>query len=270
MLKNKKIKVLLFLALVVMILTFTGCANTNNNSSQDETGLQKDVTELDKIKEKGVIVMATSPDYPPFETVDDAGNVVGFDIDLANEIAKELGVEIDLKEMSFGTIIDAVRNGQVDIGISGFSITPDRLESVDMTDPYLIGGQVIVTTSDSGVNGPEDLNGEKVAVGMGSTCEKAAMTIEGAEVVSLDDFNLGFVMLENGSVKAVVADISVANDYIEKNDNFVIAGEPLTYEETAIVVKKGNDDLTEALNKIIKELKENGKIDELKSKWEIQ
>lgn len=270
MFKNKKIKIMTVLALAIMLFAFTGCANTNDSGNSDKTDSQKEATAWNKIKEKGVIVMATSPDYPPFETVDDNGNVVGFDIDLAYEIAKELGLEIDLKEMSFETIITAVQNGQVDIGVSGFSITPERLESVDMTDPYLVGGQVILTTKDSGINGPEDLNGEKVAVGMGSTCEQAAMTIEGAEVMSLDDYNLGFVMLKNGSVKAVVADISVAKDYKAKNNNFVIVGEPLTYEETGIVIKKGNDDLTEALNNAIKKLQDNGKIDEIKSKWGVQ
>lgn len=258
---NKKIKQIMGIVLMmVMIFTLTACGS---NESKEKTA-------LDKIKEKGVIVVGNSPDYPPFETINDKGEIVGFDIDMINEVAKKLGVKVEIKQMSFETIITAVQSGQVDIGVSGFSVTPERKKSVDMSNPYLVGGQVIVTTKDSGIKSKEDLKGQKVAAGMGSTCEEAAKTIEGAEVVLLDDFNMGFVMLKNGSVKANVADMSVANDYLEKEKNFVIVGEPLSYEETAVVIKKGNTELTDAINKAIEEVKKEGKIDEFKKKWGIK
>lgn len=261
---NKKTKQIISIVLILMtVFSLIGCSNSNSDTAKDKTILEK-------IQEKGVIVVGTSPDYPPFETIDDKGNIVGFDIDLADEIASTLGVKVEVKQMSFETIVTAVQSGQVDIGISCFSVTDERKENVDMSDPYLVSGQVIVTTADSGVKGVEDLKSEKVAAGLGSTCEQAANTIEGAEVVSLDDFNMGFIMAKNGTVKAVVADITVAKDYVEKDSDYVIVGEPLSYEETSVIVKKGNDALTSAINEAIAKAEESGKIDEIKKAWGVE
>jgi len=259
---NKNCKLLISILLIIaMSFTLMGCQGA-------EPAEEK--TALDLIKEKGVIVVGTSPDYPPFETIDDDGNIVGFDIDVLKEIAAILEVEVELKEMSFDTIIPAVQSGQLDIGMSCFSIDPERLENVDMTAPYLVGGQVIVSTVDSGIESAEDLNGEKVAVGIGTTGEQAAENIEGAEVVSLDNYNVGFMMLKNGSIKAVVADLPVANEYVNQDSDYVIIGEPLAYEETAIVTPKGSTELTTALSDAIEALKENGKIDTIKEAWGIE
>lgn len=264
MIKNNKKRLILMLAAILVTAIFAGCTAKKTTTTETKK------TALDKIKAAGVITMGNSPDYPPFETIDDKGNIVGFDIDVANEVAKELGVKLEVKQMSFDTIITAVQSGQVDFGMSGFSVTPERKEKVEMSAPYLIGGQVIVTTADSGIKSAADLNGQKVAVGIGSTCEKAAQTIKGAKVVSLDDFNVGFVMLKNKSVKAVVADITVAKNYAAKDSTYVIVDKPLTYEETAAITKKGNTELMKAINDAISKLDKEGKIKEFKTKWKIQ
>lgn len=263
MIKNNKKKLILMLVTVLVAAIFAGCAAKKTTTETKKTA-------LDKIKAAGVITMGNSPDYPPFETIDDKGNIIGFDIDVANEIAKELGVKLEIKQMAFDTIITAVQSGQVDFGMSGFSVTDDRKAKVEMSTPYLVGGQVIVTTTDSGIKSAADLNGQKVAVGIGSTCEKAAKTIKGADVVSLDDFNVGFVMLKNKSVKAVVADITVAKNYVAKDSTYVIVDKPLTYEETAAITKKGNAELIKAINDAISKLEKEGKIKEFKTKWKIQ
>ncbi len=274
----KKIKGLVAALLATTVLVgLTACgsntnsANTNSqveNTNDEEAIVEK--TTLEKIKENGVLTVGNSPDYPPFETIDDDGNIIGFDIDLINAVGEKLGVEVEIKEMSFDTIVEAVKGEQVDVGCSGFSITPERLESVDFSEPYLEGGQVIVTYKGSGIEAAEDLNGEQVAVGIGSTCEEAAETIDGAEVMSLDGFAEGFVMLQNQAIKATVADITVAQDYIAQNDNLVIVGEPLTVEKTAVVIRKGNEDLVAEISKAITELKEDGTIDQLKEKWDVE
>lgn len=266
---NKLKKGLMVLMTSVMLVSIAGCSSKNDAAGQAGDSVEK--TAFDTIVEKGVLTVGNSPDYPPFETIDEkTGETVGFDIDLLDAIGEKLGVEIELKEMSFDTIVDSVKNGQTDIGCSGFSITPERLESVNMSEPYLNGGQVIVTSKDSGIKSVEDLKGEKVAVGVGSTCAEAAKTIDGADILEVDNFNIGFVMAKNQSVKATVADISVANEYIAKDDSFVIVGEPLTVEKTAVIAKKGNDELMEEINKAIKELTEDGTVEALKEKWGVQ
>ncbi|WP_461206747.1 transporter substrate-binding domain-containing protein [Clostridium sp. DL1XJH146] len=275
----KKIKGLVAVLLATTVLVgLTACgtnSNANSNANAEENTAEENTAEVEKtllevIQEKGVMTVGNSPDYPPFETIDDDGEIVGFDIDLIKAVGEKLGVEIEIKEMAFDTIVDAVKSEQVNVGCSGFSITEERLESVDFSEPYLEGGQVVVTYKGSGIETIEDLNGEQVAVGIGSTCEAAAETIDGAKVTSLDDFNIGFVMLKNQAIKATVADITVAEEYISKNDEFVIVGEPLTVEKTAVAIKKGNDDLTAAISKAIVELKEDGTIDELKQTWGIE
>jgi len=261
-----KKRLILFVSLFLVAVMFLaiGCG------SSQPAPQPKEKTALEKIKEAGVITVGNSPDYPPFETVDDNGNPIGFDIDLMNAIAAELGVKAEFKKMDFAVIITAVQNSQLDIGMSGFSISEDRKKEVDFSIPYFLGGQTIVVAPNSNIKKIEDLNGQVVAVQMGTTCADVAKeNIEGAKIRELDDFNTAFMMLKNGSAKAVVADLAVANEYIKK-EGFTALGEPLNYEENAIVVKKGNPDLVDALNKALTKLKDNGTITELAKKWKMQ
>ena len=263
------VSILLIMTLVMAVGCSTQPAPAPAPAPQQQQQPPKEKTALDKIKEAGVITVGNSPDYPPFEQVDDKGKVEGFDIDLLNAIAAELGVKPELKKMEFDTIITAVQNGQVDIGMSGFSIDEERKQKVDFTVPYYVGGQAVVVAPNSGIKSLEDLKNQVVAVGMGTTGEKTATEkIPGSKVKGLNDYGTAFMMLKNGSAKAVVADLAVANEYIKK-DGFVQLGEPLNYEENAIVVKKGNPELVDALSKAITKLKEAGKIDEFAKKWEM-
>lgn len=117
---------------------------------------------LDKVKEKGVVTVGNSPDYPPFESIGDNGERVGFDVDLLNAMTAKMGLKIQWVTMEFSAIVTAVRSGQVDMGMSGFSITPERAEQVGFSSPYIASGQVIVTRTDSDIKGVADLNGKKL------------------------------------------------------------------------------------------------------------
>ena len=225
---------------------------------------------LDTITEKGVITIATSPDYPPFEFIDDNGEVAGLDIDLINAIAAEMGVTVEIVQMGFDSIIGAVKAGQVDIGVSGFTVTEERKESVDFTATYFTGGQVIIAKQpgmETGIRGAADLNGKVVGAQLGTTGEEAANAIEGAEVRPYEDFLVAIQDLKSGNIDAVVGDILVAQGVVGKNLDLGIVGDPLNAEETAIIVAKGNEDLVAALNEAIAKVKENGKYDEIVSKW---
>lgn len=239
---------------LVLTLALVGC------TPKTETAWQK-------IKKAGVITVGTSPDYPPFETVDDEGNIIGFDIDLIEAIAAEMGVKVDLKAMNFDTIVTAVQSGQIDIGMSGFSVDPER--DADFSDSYYSGGQVLLTTATSGIESTADLNGQTVAVQMATTGEKAAKTIEGADIKALETFDIAILMLKNGTAKAVVADKVVAKEYVHK-DGLVIVGEPLAEEDNAIVVKKGNTEVLQAINDALAKVKASEKYEELLEKWAIK
>ena len=223
---------------------------------------------FDKVKAKGVINVGNSPDYPPFESLGDNGERVGFDIDLMNALAKKIGVKINWVTMDFAAIVTAAQSGQVDIGISGLSYTEERAKSVLFSDAYFASGQALVVRSDSSIKSTTDLAGKKVAAQLGSTGAEAADKIENVEVVKPDTYNVAFMMLNNKAVEAVVADLSVADEFV-KRGTFKRAGEPLSYEEFGIVTRKGNDTLISALNKALAELKADGTYDAIVKKWNL-
>lgn len=219
----------------------------------------------DAIKDRGVIVIGNSPDYPPYESMDGTTRV-GFDIDIMNAMAEKMGLKIEWRTMSFDSIIAAVNMGQVDIGFSGFSITEDRKKSVDFSNPYFASGQVIVTRPGSSIKSGDDLKGKKIAVQLGTTGQEAAEKIENAEVIKPETYSTAFMMLTSESVDAVVADIPVAEEYAKKQ-KLVIAPEKLSFEENAIVIPKGNPKLVENLNKALEAVKKDGTLDKLIAKW---
>ena len=222
----------------------------------------------DRIQKNGTVLTGNSPDYPPFETIDDNGKVVGFDIDLIDAIVAEMGFKTEIRKMGFDSIIIAVKNGQVDIGMSSFSVTEERKNAVDFTIPYFISGQVLIARADSKFQSAADLKGKVVASGIGTTGEEAAMKMEGVTYKGLDDYTTAVMMLKNGAVDGVVMDIAIADGYVEKA-GFVRVGDPLTYEETAIIVKKGNPSLVKALNAAIEKVKASGQLDTLRKKWGV-
>lgn len=226
-------------------------------------------TTLDKIKAAKEITIGTSPDYPPFESIDDKGNIIGFDIDLAKAIAKEIGAEAKFVSMGFDTIITAVKNGQVNLGMSSFSVNKERKMSIDFSKPYISTAQVILVKKGSTYKTKEDLTGKVVAAQIGTTGAEAAKTIKGATVKITDDNNIAAMMLENGSVDAVVLDIAIAKELSSRKD-FRYIDSPLNHEETAIVIKKGDDSLKEAVNMALDKIIASNKYKEIKNKWKIK
>jgi len=225
-------------------------------------------TTLEKVKEKGVITVGNSPDYPPFESIGDNGERVGFDIDLLNAMTEKMGLKVKWVTMEFSAIVTAVQSGQVDMGMSGFSVTPDRAKQVSFSNAYFSSGQVLVVRADSDIKGPADLKGKKIAVQLGTTGEQQADKIEGAQVIKPETYNIAFMMLHNKAADAVVADLSVADEFVKKG-TFKRAGEPLAFEELAIISRKANNDFLNALNKALDEVKKEGTYDKIVKKWNL-
>lgn len=223
---------------------------------------------LEKVKASGEITVGNSPDYPPFESIGDSGERVGFDIDLLHAIAEKMGVKVRWVTMDFAAIVTAVQSGQVDMGMSGFSISPERAEQVSFSIPYIASGQVIVVRNDSDITSVEDLKGKKIAVQLGTTGEQQADKIEGAEVVKPESYNIAFMMLNNKAADAVIADLSVADEFV-KRGTFKRAGEPLSFEEFAMISRKGNETLLDALNQAFEEVKKDGTYATIVKKWNL-
>lgn len=217
-------------------------------------------------KDNEKLVMATNAEFPPYE-FHDGNDIVGIDVDIAQALAEELGVEFQIEDMAFEAIITAVDSGKADIGLAGLTVNEERLESVDFTDSYTTATQVIIVKEDSPVNSPEELEGKKIGGQIGTTGIIYAEDIEGANI---ERYSKGFEAvqaLSQGKIDAVIIDVNPAKEFVAKTEGLKIIDKEFTTEEYAIAVKKGNTELKEKLNKALAKLKESGKLAEIEAKY---
>ncbi len=272
----KKIRTLALGTLLTLILAACGGAQPGDQqAAPPDNGQQAEApaSRLEQIKQSGKIVVATSADYPPFEyhaIIDGQDKIVGWEMELAEAIATELGVKLEIKEGIFDTLLLDLDAGKADMVISAMTITPDRLESVDFSDPYWMTAQSVMVPagSEGSIAAAEDLSGKTIGVQLGTTGEIAAKEIEGAEVRSYELFEAAVLDLVAGRVDAVVGDYAVVKNYAASRPELTVAFE-LTKEENAVAFKKGDDELREAVNDILAKLQANGTIDQLIEKYEV-
>jgi polar amino acid transport system substrate-binding protein len=231
---------------------------------------------LGAILDAGTLVVYTDPNFAPFEYIGDDGAIVGVDIALAEAIAGELGVSLDVKEAKFDSILMALKGGKGDIAISGFTITDERRESVDFSDPYIDSVQYLILPEGSGIAALEDLAGQTVGVAKGYTGQlliESELEPGGAldgKNVTVNAYNSAMeavLDLNTGRVSAVIMDEYVAKT-IAENTAGVKAAElryadgTLASEQYGVAVPKGNEDLLEVANSVIARLESEGRIAE--------
>jgi len=264
------LKKLLALGLVaVLAVGLVGCGN---KSSDNSGGNQ---TALEQIKKNKKLVVATSPDYPPFEFMVSEGGkskIVGADIDLAQKIADKLGVELEIKAMDFDALLPALQAGKVDMVITGMTPNEKRKKAVDFSDIYFKGeNAVIVNAKDAGKFTSEDqLKKAKLGVQKGSTQEtyvKDNLKVTNYKaLVAVPDL---IADMKNGNIDAVVLNSKVAGINVTKYDGIkVVENLKLTSggdeEAMAVAIKKGdNADLIKLTNEVIKELQDSGEYDKI-------
>lgn len=220
-----------------------------------------------------VLKMGTSAEFPPFESRNVEGEIVGFDIDLANHIADELGYKLEINDMKFDGLIGALQNDRVDMVIAGMSATEQRKENVDFSTEYNHSGEMFLTPKGSDVKTLEDLEGKVVGVQLGTIQEEGANSIikdEGInfELKSLDDSGALIQEILSGRIDAAYMDKAVAKGYIDAQDLDAFDDPTTASPGMAVAFPKGGD-LVEDVNKVLAEMEESGKMDELKEKWEI-
>jgi polar amino acid transport system substrate-binding protein len=225
------------------------------------------------------IVIGTDATYPPFEYVDPETNeIVGFDVDLMNEIAKLINIEPEFQNAAFDTIFTALQSGQFDAVMSAATITEERKKIVAFSYPYVDVGQlVVVRTENDDIQGYEDLDdGAIVGVQTGTTGEIAALeeaNVPDNNLRRYQTIDLAFADLANGTIDAVVADNPTASNYTTQpqyQGKLKIVGEPFTEESYGIAVQQEDTELLNAINVALEQLKENGTIDRLKEKYQIK
>lgn len=224
--------------------------------------------------EEKVLEMGTSAEFPPFESRDASGEFVGFDIDMANYIAEELGYELKITDMKFDGLIGALQNDRVDMVIAGMSATEARKENVDFSTEYHFSGEMFVTAKGSDVQSIEDLEGKTVGVQLGTIQEEGAKAIiqeEGItfELKALDDSGALIQEILSGRIDAAYMDKEVAKGYIEAQDLSAFDDPTTSSPGMAVAFPKGSD-LVEKINAVIAEMEESGEMAKLKEKWEIE
>lgn len=262
--KNRLIKKIAALAAVgVLVISMVGCGAT---SSSD--GSSSDKTALEKIKESGKLVVGTSADYPPYEfhaTIDGKDEIKGLDIDIAQAVADDLGVELEIKDMDFDGLLVALQGNKVDMVFAGMTPTDERKENADFSDIYYTATHRFILRSgdEASVHSFDDLKGKKIGVQKGSIQEGIAQeNFDAADIKSLSKVTDLVLDLKNNKVDAILIEEGVAKINCDKNEGIAMSDFVVTDKDggAAIALKKGSSDLQEEVNKTISKLKESDKI----------
>ena len=225
------------------------------------------VAQAPKYASEGKLVMATNASFPPYEYYEEE-KIVGIDAEVAALIAEKLGVELEIKDMEFGSIIGAVQTGSVDIGMAGMTVTEDRLKTIDFTDSYATAVQVVIVKEDSEIASIDDLQGKKIGVQESTTGDIYATEDFGEENVSrYNKGNDAVAALVSGVVDAVIIDNEPAKAFVASASGLKILDSSYADEDYAIAVSKDNKGLTDAVNAALKELKEDGSLDAIIEKY---
>ena len=216
------------------------------------------------------VQVATDATWPPFEMVDEATKqIVGFDIDLMNGIAKAGGFEVEYINVSWDPLLAGVAQCQYDAAISAMTITEERAQSMGFSDPYFAAGQVVTVRFDeTGIASKDDLSGKTVGAQIGTTGAFEVEKISGATLKTYDTVDLAFQDLMNGQIDAVIADNPLAIGYVGQNpDKLKTVGEVFTDEHYGVAVCKTNTELLAKINAGLAAVKASGLADELTTKW---
>lgn len=243
------------------MLALSACGGSDSEPATAEGGVP--------VVKDGKLTTCTHLSYQPFQFEKD-DEVVGFDVDIVDAVAKKLGVEQEIVNTPFETITTgaAFSQDQCDVAAAAMTITPEREEAIDFSESYFPANQALLTKDGKTAKDEADLKGFKVAAQAGTTgLDYATENFKDAEVVTYEDLPLSLEALKNGQADAVVNDNGVLYDYAANNDGFTVGFDIDTGEHYGIGMKKGNTDMKEAVDETLKEIKDNGEYDKIYEKW---
>lgn len=265
-------------AAMVGALALTGCGGTNSSAGSSQGSSSSGSSDDYSLISDGKLVVGTSADYEPFEYMED-GEFKGFDVELAAAIADKLGLEVQYESVDFDSILPGISSGtKYDVGVASITVTPAREKEVDFTDSYYMDDQAIVTMADdtsiTSDNYEDVLNDSatKIAVQSGSTAESFAKeNFPNATIVPFKNATDCFAAVQSDQADAVVTNRSMAAQMVAgAYTNEHVIKQISTGEEYAIAVSKDNPGLTKKINEALKELTDDGTIDELMTKYNIK
>ncbi|WP_024833206.1 amino acid ABC transporter substrate-binding protein [Ruminiclostridium josui] len=268
----------------VMALSFliAGCGTPGESSKSSSTASESTTASSttaavdqswDKVKEKGELVLGLDESFPPMGFRDEDNNIVGYDIDLAKEVAARLGVKLTLQPINWDSKDQELNTGNIDCIWNGFSISEKRKQNILFSDPYMKNNQVVVVMADSKYNTLADLKGKTVSLQAQSSAADAIDKNKDfksslKDVVELKDNTLCLMDLKTGNTDGVVMDEVVARYQIKiNNGKYRIIDESLAVEEYGIGFRKGDVKLMTQVNDTLKAMAKDGKITEISNKW---
>jgi arginine/lysine/histidine transporter system substrate-binding protein len=254
MLKKILVRLMAAMLAVVMVAALAGCGASATMS---------------RVKKAGKIVMGTSAAYAPYEfhaMIDGKDTIVGFDVEIAKEIAKDLGVQLEIQDIQFDGLLQSLNTDKVDFVIAGMTPDEDRKKAVDFTKIYYFAKQgVMVRAEDKDkIKSIDDLKGKKVGAQLSTIQEDIVKEqMKESTMVSLGKIPDLVLELKNKKVDAIVVELPVANGYVANNSDLVISDIKVADDEggSAVAVKKGNQDLVDAMNKTLERLMKDGSIE---------
>ncbi len=253
--KNIKKIAALVLSIALVCCAFAGCGVKDASSTDTGSKAEK-------------LVMGTNATFPPYEYVDDNNKIAGIDAEVAQAIADKLGMTLTIKDMEFESLISAVNGGSIDMILAGMTVTEERKESVDFSESYAKGVQVIIVKEGSSIKAAADLKGKKIGVQSGTTGDIYCSDEFGEEnVKQYTDGVKAVAALMNDQVDCVVIDNEPAKNYVKANEGLKILDTAYADEDYAIAVSKGNSDLLKKINDALAELKADGTIDRIVAKY---
>ncbi|MFG6118999.1 transporter substrate-binding domain-containing protein [Thalassobacillus sp. B23F22_16] len=256
----KKLSISLASVLMILLLAACGSSESEENQSSDSQGGSEY-----NLVEDGKFTYAASGEFNPFSTTSASGEMEGFDIEVGDAIAEELGLEPNQQKFKFASIVEGVKTGRFDAAVASHTITPEREEEVDFSTPYYYSGAQVFVRPDSDVESLDDLEGKEIAVSKGSTYVEFANQVTD-KVQSYDSDVVALQSLDKGRHDAVITDFLTGKEAIGKGLN-VEGKEMIERSEQAVAVAKDNEELLQAVNDAIDKLREDGTLKEISEEF---
>lgn len=259
-------KLIALVLALVMALSLVACAPSNNSTNEGNNN-QSFTT-----KEAGKLIMSTNAAFPPYEMIDDAGNFIGIDVEIAQKIAEKLGLELEIMDVAFDAALLAAQNGSSDIVMAGVTVNEDRKVVMEFTDSYATGEQVVIVKEGSDVT-MDNLGDKMIGAQRGTTGYiYASDTPEnggyGEDHVTAYDTGAAAVQaLLNGQIDCVIIDNAPAAEFVKANPGLTTLEGTWVTEEYAIGTAKGNTALVDAINKVLGELIADGTVKAIVDKY---
>ncbi len=248
--KNLRKIICAVLAVALVAVMFAGCGKDSKSSDEPE------------------LIMGTAAGFPPYEFVDDNGKVVGIDAEIAAAVAKKIGMKLTIKDMDFDSLLTAVQSGSIDVVFAGLTVNEERKQSVNFTQSYATGKQVVIVKENSPITSIDNLAGKKIGVQSGTTGDIYCTDDYGQDCVNqYKEGSLAVAALLQEQIDCVVIDNEPAKNFVAKNEGLKILETEYVSEDYAAAVSKENVNLLKKIDNAITELKNEGKIEEILNKY---